>query len=337
MKISDLKLPVPPQKEIVIATRGSALALWQAEYAQSLLASCGLLSRLLIVRSTGDRMQDRALHEIGGKGVFIKELEEVLAAGKADMALHCLKDMPAQVSERFALPCFMTRHPSADLLILSPDLASTLPPQLLAKSIWGKEELAALPALHIGTGSLRRKALLLQANKKFQVQGIRGNVDTRLNKMKAGEYQALVLAEASLYRLSLGEDLFQVRLDPHWFIPCSSQGVLVMETLQESPMKDWFRHLTCVRTERLVGIERRVLSLMGGDCTLPAGVHAAYETVDAKSHPYKDIRCEAVVLDPEGKEGLWSSLIVPDQEAELAADLLFQDLMRQGAAKFLNL
>ena len=281
----------PPRRRLTIATRGSPLALWQANFLASMLHRRGVESEKLIVRTTADRVQDRFLHEIGGKGLFVKELEEALLAGKADVAIHSLKDMPAKVGSEFALAAVLARHAATDVLIFRSDINAQLKPKPLiaATDLWG------LGALTVGTGSLRRQALLTRTAPALACVGIRGNVDTRLRKLDEGAWDAIILAEASLDRLGLSQ-VHRSRLNPDWFIPAPGQGALALETRAGDPLAAWLGStLGCPDTTLAVTIERTILARLGGDCTLPFGCY-----VRAQSGLIPALKAHAAVYSTSG-------------------------------------
>jgi hydroxymethylbilane synthase len=254
----------PPKKHLIIATRGSALALWQADYVTSLLKAQGVSAEKLIIKTTGDRVQDRFLHEIGGKGLFVREIEQALLEGKADLAIHSLKDMPAKVLPAFTLAAILKRHASDDLFIMRD---SYRPGIEMPQSI-RPEFLSQFGAMTIGTGSLRRQSILNKYAPEVKTVGIRGNVDTRIRKLQEGEWDAIILAHASIERLGI-KGLRSAPLATDWFIPSPSQGALAIECRAGDPVGDWLRILNCVDTEAAVSVERRVLASLGGDCTMP--------------------------------------------------------------------
>jgi hydroxymethylbilane synthase len=255
---------IPPKKHLIIATRGSALALWQADYVTSLLKAQGVSAEKLIIKTTGDRVQDRFLHEIGGKGLFVREIEQALQEGKADLAIHSLKDMPAKVLPAFTLAAILKRHKSDDLFIMRD---SYRPGTLMPASI-KPDFLHQFGAMIIGTGSLRRQSILNKFAPEVKTVGIRGNVDTRIRKMQEGEWDAIILAHASIERLAI-KGLRSAPLATDWFIPSPSQGALAIECRAGDPVGDWLRVLNCAETEAAVMVERRVLASLGGDCTMP--------------------------------------------------------------------
>ncbi len=262
-------------RHLRIASRGSLLALWQANYVAAELQKKGATTEIIVMKTTGDRIQDRFLHEIGGKGLFVKELEQALIDETADLAVHSLKDMPAQLKAPLILPAILRRHSPYDLLIMGPRLAEryqqagglATPRLPLTPKV-----LNAFGSCTVATGSLRRQAMLARFAPEIKTAPIRGNVDTRLRKLDEGAWDAMILAEASLDRLDLKRDRITARLDMDWFIPCASQGALAIETRDNSPSAGFVREaLNDFETELAVAIERQVLARLGGDCTMPFG------------------------------------------------------------------
>lgn len=255
-------------KPLRLATRGSALALWQSQFIADQLQKLGQPVELQIIKTTGDQVQDRFLHEIGGKGTFIKELEESLAAGTSDLAMHSLKDMPVQLPPGFKLTAILKRHSFADVVIFKPSLYDKL--AIKPGTMLGAKDLKTLGPMKIATSSLRRQALLEQLESGIRIQPVRGNVDTRLRKLQEQDWHALILAEASLDRLGLDKSTAH-RLDPMWFVPCAGQGAIAVETVADSPHQDLIAKLDCAKTRLQISIERLVLQALGGDCTMPFG------------------------------------------------------------------
>lgn len=319
---------LPPKKHVTLVTRGSPLALWQADFVTSLLADRGVKADRLIVKTTADRVQDRFLHEMGGKGLFVKELEEALLDGRADLAVHSLKDMPAVVPEPFTLASVLKRHACTDLMIFRADIGRKLSPPAVLTAADAK----ALGPLVVGTGSLRRQALFKRYAPELVTQGVRGNVDTRLRKLDEGHWDALVLAEASLDRLSLKPGRIVSRLASDWFIPCAAQGALAIEARANDPFGDWLGTLGDSATTLSVGIERGVLARLGGDCTLPFG---CLVKVDGNQ-----ITGEAAVFTREGDAAIASYQGVlegpTDQIKEKFISNLTQGLKAKGAARILS-
>jgi hydroxymethylbilane synthase len=255
---------------LIIATRGSQLALWQANFVAQKLRDLGFSTELKIVSTTGDRVQDRFLHEIGGKGLFIRELEECMGRHEADLAVHSLKDLPVRLPEQFQLTAVLPRHSPGDVMVINPNgkLADAIGTPVLTASI-----LAPRTGLHIATSSLRRAGLLRGANAGVTIEPIRGNVDTRIKKLLASSWDGIILAEAAFERLGLKDAPF-VRLDRKWFVPSASQGALAIETLAHHPHANTIASLGCLNTTTATRLEREILRLLGGDCTMPFGAFA---------------------------------------------------------------
>ena len=277
----------------ILATRGSALALWQARFVAEQLTRKGLDVELNIIKTTGDAVQDRFLHEIGGKGLFIKELEEAMQAGKAHLAVHSLKDLPAVIPSGFTLAAVLPRHAVSDVIIFKQSVYERL--NLEVGSIVTAKVLAGLGPMRVATSSLRRRALLERLGSGISVMPVRGNVDTRLRKLEEQDWHALILAEASLDRLSIN-GVARHRLEPEWFVPCAGQGALAIETPEHSPILEVIRSLQCPASRLQIDVERRVLATLGGDCTMPFGclVQDDRESGDG-------VTARAIVLDMQGK------------------------------------
>jgi hydroxymethylbilane synthase len=248
-----------------IGTRKSPLALWQAEHVQSLLAARGHESELVRITTEGDRVLDRSLAQIGGKGLFIKELEEAIAAGRADLAVHSAKDVPYALPEGFALAAFPEREDARDALIA---------PQ--AKTF------AQLPrGARVGTSSLRRAVQLVSVRPDLEILAVRGNVQTRLSRAgveRDGVHlDAVVLALAGLRRLGLEQHITEV-LPIELSLPAAGQGAIAIEALRGSPGFAASVELDDAATARCVQAERAVLQALAGSCTVPI---AAYAVEDA--------------------------------------------------------
>jgi len=240
-----------------IATRKSPLALWQAEHVAQRLreAHPGLTVELLPLSTRGDEVLDRSLAAIGGKGVFLKELEIAIAEGRADLAVHSLKDVPAQLDPQFELAAILKRADGADAFV-SNDHAS----------------LDALPeGARVGTSSLRRTAQLRARRPDLEIADLRGNVGTRIAKLDRGDYAAIILAVAGLERLGLGSRV-RSRLAPPEWLPAPGQAAIAVETRTgDAAVIARVKVLDDARTRRNVDAERALNAAMGGDCTMPLG------------------------------------------------------------------
>jgi hydroxymethylbilane synthase len=247
--------------KIVIATRESRLALWQAQHVQSLLAGQGHQVTLLGMTTRGDQILDRSLSKVGGKGLFVKELEIALEEGRADLAVHSLKDVPMDLPQGFRLACVMEREDPRDALV-SPNHAS----------------LEALPqGAVVGTSSLRRAVLLRALRPDLRIEPLRGNLDTRLRKLDEGHYDAIVLAAAGLKRLGLATRIRQV-FAPDQMLPAAGQGALGIEVRSDRvELLQALAPLTDQRTWLAVAAERAVSRAMGGSCSMPLAAHATLD------------------------------------------------------------
>ena len=245
-------------KKVVIATRESRLAMWQAEHVKSLLQARGHEVSLLGMTTQGDQILDRSLSKVGGKGLFVKELEVALEEGRADLAVHSLKDVPMDLPEGFALACVMEREDPRDALV-SPRY----------------ERLEALPqGAVVGTSSLRRVVLLRAARPDLKIEPLRGNLDTRLRKLDEGQYDAIVLAAAGLKRLGLGARIRQV-FEPALMLPAAGQGALGIEVRADrADLIAALAPLADLTTWLAVSAERAVSRAMGGSCSMPLAAHA---------------------------------------------------------------
>jgi hydroxymethylbilane synthase len=244
--------------KLVIATRESRLALWQAEHVQALLAARGHEVELLGMTTRGDQILDRSLSKVGGKGLFVKELEVALEEGRADLAVHSLKDVPMDLPEGFALACVMEREDPRDAFVSNKF-----------------ESFADLPqGAVVGTSSLRRVVLLLARRPDLKIEPLRGNLDTRLRKLDEGQFDAIVLAAAGLKRLGLGARIRQV-FEPAEMLPAAGQGALGIEVRAErSDVAQALAPLSHQTTWLCVAAERAVSRAMGGSCSMPLAAHA---------------------------------------------------------------
>ncbi len=248
---------------ITIGTRGSRLALWQAEYFKAQLAQIGLESRLQIIKTQGDKIQHLSFDKLEGKGFFTKEIEDVLLQGSIDVAIHSLKDMPTSQPDGLVLAALSYREDPADLLLIHPDAYQADQPLKLATGA------------RVGTSSARRKAQLLDLRPGLEMVDIRGNVPTRLNKAREGDVDAVLLAAAGIARLELDHsDLKVVRLHPRELVPAAGQGVMAVQCREDQV--DLRRQLARLH-QPVVGactnVERSVLQGLAGGCQSPLGVH----------------------------------------------------------------
>jgi hydroxymethylbilane synthase len=240
-----------------IGSRGSQLALWQANHIAGLLREQGHEVEIEVIKTSGDRAQDVAFAEVGAKGMFTKEIEEALAAGRVHLAVHSLKDLPTELPDGFALAAIPVRADARDALVSAK-----------------YTNLAGLPqGARVGTSSARRKAQLHGLRPDIEVVEFRGNVDTRLRKLADGEADAILLAAAGLERLGK-TDWLRERLDPKEFCPAAGQGALALETRQDdAATMEAVAFLDHADTRFAVTAERAALAALGGGCQVPIGVH----------------------------------------------------------------
>lgn len=265
---------------LVIATRESRLALWQAEHVQALLRQMGHAVELLGMTTKGDQILDRTLSKVGGKGLFVKELEVALEEGRAHIAVHSLKDVPMELPGGFALACVMEREDPRDAFV-SPRYAN----------------LAELPqGAVVGTSSLRRQVLLHGLRPDLQIVPLRGNLDTRLRKLDEGQYDAIVLAAAGLKRLKMDERIRSI-FEPEEMLPAAGQGALGIEIRSDrEDLRTALAPLVDMPTWLRVTAERAVSRGMGGSCSVPL---AAYATLQGDT-----LSIRAAWGDPEGQQPL---------------------------------
>jgi hydroxymethylbilane synthase len=250
----------PGSASLTIATRESRLALWQAEHVQALLAQSGHTVQLLGMTTRGDQILDRSLSKVGGKGLFVKELETALEDGRADLAVHSLKDVPMDLPEGFSLACVMAREDPRDAFV-SNQYAS----------------LAELPqGAVVGTSSLRRTVLLRALRPDLRIEPLRGNLDTRLRKLDDGHYAAIVLAAAGLKRLGLASRIASV-FETDVMLPAAGQGALGIEIRSDRlDLVAALAQLADQPTWLAVAAERAVSRAMGGSCSMPLAAHAVW-------------------------------------------------------------
>ncbi|MFD1711239.1 hydroxymethylbilane synthase [Ottowia sp. GY511] len=248
---------------LTIATRESRLALWQAEHVQALLGARGHSVDLLGMTTRGDQILDRTLSKVGGKGLFVKELETALQEGRAQLAVHSLKDVPMELPEGFALACVMQREDPRDAWVSA-----------------GCAGLADLPqGAVIGTSSLRRTVLLREALSKLErndvrIEPLRGNLDTRLRKLDEGQYAGIVLAAAGLKRLGQGDRIRHI-FSTDEMLPAAGQGALGIEIRADrSDVAEALAPLVDRPTWLAVAAERAVSRALGGSCSMPLAAHA---------------------------------------------------------------
>jgi hydroxymethylbilane synthase len=293
-----------------IATRKSALAMWQARHVQALLeqAHPGIGIELVPIVTRGDRILDRPLADIGGKGLFLKELERAMLDGDADLAVHSMKDVPAEMAAGLTLEVVLPRATPFDAWI-SADGARV-------------DEMA--PGSRVGTSSLRRRCQLLAAYPDLEVVDLRGNVDTRLRKLRQGEFDAIILACAGLERLELDEHITQVLGPPDW-LPASTQGIIGLQCREaDAATLDLIRPLHDEAAGVQAAAERVVAAMLEGSCQIPLAVYAELAG--------SEVTVSGLVGTPDGERIIRASESGPRSGAEETARTVATRLLDQGAA-----
>ena len=294
---------------LTIGSRGSQLALWQARWIQARLEAWGQQCRIEIIHTTGDKITDVALSKVGTKGLFTKEIEEALLAGRIDVAVHSLKDMPTELPSGLTLAAIPEREDPRDALI--------------------GRKLSELPQrARVGTSSLRRSAQLRALRPDLEIENIRGNLDTRLRKLDEGKYDAIVLASAGLRRLGWQDRIAEL-LDPETMCPAVGQGALAVETRDDSgPAQTITRSLEHRDTRIAVTAERAVLASLGGGCQVPIGAHA---TVDRER-----VHIHAIIVSPDGTEIIRKRSSGALADAAAIGRTLGEQLLAEGGKQILE-
>jgi hydroxymethylbilane synthase len=297
--------------KLTLATRGSALALAQANQVKALLEKSGHAVELLIVKTTGDKLQETPSVPPLGKGIFIKEIQEAMLDGRADLAVHSMKDLPTDQTAGLAVAAVLEREDPRDCLI----------------SRFG-ELLRELPrGSVVGTSSPRRQAQIKAAKKGVQVAEMRGNLDTRIRKLNEGEFTSIVVAHAGVRRLGRADEVTEV-LEPSVMLPAPAQGCIAVETRADGPARAAVAVLNHVPSERAALAERAFLAGLGGGCRVPIAAYAREE---------KGLFVlDGLVITPDGARAVRGKV---EGAAEKAGDLgrdLAGKLLAQGAAGLLE-
>jgi len=300
-------------KKIRIISRKSALALWQANFVKELLHNHypDLIVEIIGVTTSGDKILDKALDKIGGKNLFVKELENGLLADTADIAVHSLKDLPAKLNPTFKLAAILKREDAADAFVSNKYTNLESMPQ----------------GAVIGTSSARRVAIVKQHYPQLQIKLLRGNVQTRLNKLDNGEYDAIILAVAGLKRLSLSNRITQ-RLDTDKFLPAIGQGALAIEILSSrTDLIDYLKPLEDVDTTLEVNVERMLGSQLGANCSVPIAIYA--KIIEEK------ISLNAMLWDIEGNHYCHSHIQMDKSKHEEIVSYCLNELYKYGAKEIM--
>jgi hydroxymethylbilane synthase len=304
-------------KPLRIGTRGSTLALWQANhFREALESSCGIAAEIVVIKTSGDQFATVPPDQIGVKGIFTKELEDALLDGRADLAVHSMKDVPTELSDVCRVAIVFKREDPRDALVSQRG-----------------ETLEKLPrGARIGTSSLRRASQLRSHRPDFQIAELRGNVDTRLRKVASGEYDAIVLAKAGIDRLGLSSRITEV-LSPDIVVPAVGQGALGVELFE--PREDEFRFLDKLidkDTMLAVRAERALLAELQGGCRLPLGAWARFEG--------ETMILNACVLSADGMESIrrrGEKKCASASDAESLGRAVASELLAAGADRLLRL
>ncbi len=248
---------------IRIGTRGSKLAMWQAEYTRHKLSEMNISSELKIIKTKGDRIQHLSFDKMEGKGFFTKEIEDALLRGDVDIAVHSMKDMPTRQPDGLTLTAVSYREDPSDWLVVRKEVADGAGPLKLRKGAV------------VGTSSARRKAQILDFRPDVQIKDIRGNVPTRLRKLREGQFDGILLAAAGLKRLKQDlSEFFLFQFDPREMVPAPAQGVLVYQACTDDlPTRRILNKIHNREVAEIIRIERKVLKLLDGGCQMPLGVY----------------------------------------------------------------
>jgi hydroxymethylbilane synthase len=293
---------------LVIASRGSQLALWQARWVERQLTGAGHECRIEIIKTTGDKITDVPLAKVGTKGLFTKEIEEALLDGRADLAVHSLKDLPTELPAGLVLAAVPEREDPRDAVV-------------------GKRLTDLPPGAKVGTSSLRRAAQLRGLRPDLRVESVRGNLDTRLRKLDEGQYDAILLAAAGLKRLGWEQRIAEI-LPSEVMCSAVGQGALAIETRGAGAGFDACSALDHADTHAAVTAERGVLGALGGGCQVPIG---AYATVQGGR-----LRVMAMVASPDGAEMVRAEAEGPVEKAESIGRDLGAELLKRGARRILE-
>jgi hydroxymethylbilane synthase len=296
-------------KILTIGSRGSHLALWQARYVAERLTKLGVESHIEIIKTTGDHLQTASLLQAGGKGLFTKEIEEALLNNAVDLAVHSLKDLPTENPEGLCIAAIPQRENPHDALV-------------------GKTLDELTEGARVGTSSSRRAAQLRRLRPDLQIEPIRGNVDTRLRKLKEGQYDAIMLAAAGLRRLGLEHEIAQV-FSPEEICPAPGQGALAIQTRKGSEARDICAMLDDDATHQCVTCERTILSRLDAGCQLPVGAFAEVRG--------SDLHMQAVVISPDGRNCLKGQGEGPRSHPEELGHKVAEDLLLRGAKSILTI
>ena len=276
---------MPPTKPIIIGTRGSDLALWQANFVRKELERLGHQVHIKMITTQGDKIQDLGFDKMEGKGFFTKEIEAALLKRDIDLAVHSHKDLETKQPEGLEVAAVSARANPCELLLIRESAYQE-------NALWGLRKDAV-----VGTSSARRKSQLLALRQDVQIKELRGNVPTRVEKLRSGQYDAILLAKAGILRLELDlSGLVSIDLTPDEFVPAPAQGVLALQIRSvDTELQKVLKQINDFNVQKLVHLERSVLNLMDGGCQLPLGVYCDNKYVhvafsDDAMHPSRYFR-----------------------------------------------
>ena len=293
-----------------IGTRGSMLAKWQAEFIRKkLFAAAGVEAEIVIIKTAGDKMQQMPLNKIGGKGIFIKELEEALLEESIDLAVHSVKDIPTDTPSRLSFPVVCRRDDVRDCLV-------------------GATLANLRQGARVGTGSLRRQAQLLHLRPDLDIRDLRGNVDTRLRKVESGEYEAIMLSKAGMDRLGLSQRISET-LSPDVCMPAVGQGAIAVECrLKDTEAADVLVPLDDAETRSAIIAERALLGAVHGGCQVPLGAWARIER--------GELVLDACVCSVDGLQYVKQHATAPPDQAAQLGEHMARLLIEAGAQSILE-
>jgi hydroxymethylbilane synthase len=297
-----------------IGTRGSILARWQADFVRKqILSVTGVDAEIVVIKTSGDKLANASFSEIGGQGVFIKELEEALLNEEIDLAVHSVKDVPTDVPSRLCFPVICRRGDVRDCLV------TAKPGQTLATLRKGAR---------LGTSSLRREAQIRHVRPDLDVRELRGNVDTRLRKVASGEYDAILLAKAGLDRLGLSGRIAEI-LEPEILMPAVGQGAIGVEArLKDEEMGEAISKLDDFETRQSIVAERALLGALEGGCQVPLGAWARVER--------GELMLDAVICSPDGQKHIRQKGSAPPEQARDLGHQVAELLWNAGGSEILE-
>ncbi|MDG1842169.1 MAG: hydroxymethylbilane synthase [Crocinitomicaceae bacterium] len=257
------------KNHIKIGSRGSDLALWQANFTKKALELNGNSVEIIVIKTKGDKIQDIGFDKMEGKGFFTKEIEDALLSNKIDLAVHSHKDLETNQPQGLFIGGVSKREDPSELLLVSKNSFD-------ASKMWNIIENGK-----IGTSSARRKSLIYSERKDLQILDLRGNVPTRINKLREGDYDAIILAKAGVLRLKINlEDFHHITLDPHKFVPAAAQGALAFQIRDSNKLlHNELLKITDTKSAKAISLERRILKLFNGGCQVPIGVYCDLKSV----------------------------------------------------------